>query len=361
MIAIDPAVSVAYILYWVGVFGQSVEYHAHVYHRLGISKQRVSWVNLTHPKPCLNVIFCIQITLRNIMATKLDQALLTDGATVVRNLFDDDKIAKLLELYDYCFEHPSPIALSQIRGEDRSYSDMLNSDPRVRELTEEALEGLPIGEMLSEVWGSEHVWYLTEEIFLKESKTNKNRGVFHQDSSFAPWEGEHWANFWISFDPVPEENGLEILKGTHLGPQYDYVPYDPEDPSNQSKRGKPFWGDKNDPPWPMALDIEGELAKNPRAWEVLKWGVSPGDVVVFHPHVIHGGAPTGPQYPRRRTLSLRFFGDKSRYKPIPPGGVGQTEEMHSERMRLQKERGLKRGMKMKAGDPWRGPQFLQLR
>ena len=39
------------------------------------------------------------------MATKLDQALLTDGATVVRNLFDDDKIAKLLELYDYCFEH----------------------------------------------------------------------------------------------------------------------------------------------------------------------------------------------------------------------------------------------------------------
>ena len=155
------------------------------------------------------------------MATKLDQALLTDGATVVRNLFDDDKIAKLLELYDYCFEHPSPIALSQIRGEDRSYSDMLNSDPRVRELTEEALEGLPIGEMLSEVWGSEHVWYLTEEIFLKESKTNKNRGGFHQDSSFAPWEGEHWANFWISFDPVPEENGLEILKGTHLGPQYE--------------------------------------------------------------------------------------------------------------------------------------------
>jgi ectoine hydroxylase-related dioxygenase (phytanoyl-CoA dioxygenase family) len=295
------------------------------------------------------------------MVPILDKALLTDGATVVRGLLDDATMAELLQLYDYCYEHPSPIALSQERGEDVSYSDMLNSDPRVRELAETALEGLPIGEMLAEVWGSEHVWYLTEEIFLKKSKGNKNRGVFHQDSSFAPWEGEHWANFWISFDPVPKENGLEVLKGTHLGPQYDYVSYDPENPSDQSKRGKPFWGDRNDPPWPAAHDIEGELAKDPTTWEVLMWGVEPGDVVVFHPHTIHGGAPTGPQHPRRRTLSLRFFGDKSYYRPIPPGGVGQTPEMHAERVRLAKERGIKRPTVMKPGDLWRGPQYLQLK
>ena len=109
------------------------------------------------------------------MAPKLDKALLTDGATVVRGLFDPAAIAKLRELYDYCFEHPTPIALSSERGEDRSYTDMLNSDPNVRELTEKALEGQPIGEMLAEVWGSEHVWYLTEEIFLRESKSNKNK------------------------------------------------------------------------------------------------------------------------------------------------------------------------------------------
>lgn len=295
------------------------------------------------------------------MAPKIDKAILTDGATVVRGLFDPAAMAKFLELYDYCFEHPTPIALSSERGEDRSYTDMLNSDPKVRELTENALEGQPIGEMLAEVWGSEHVWYLTEEIFLKESKSNRNRGVFHQDSSLAPWEGEHWANFWISFDPVPKENALEILKGTHLGPQYDYVPYDPQDPNNQSKRGKAFWGDKIYPPWPAAPDIEADLAKDPTSWEVIKWGVEPGDVVVFHPHVIHGGASTGPQYPRRRTLSLRFFGDKSYYKFIPPGGVGQTSEMVAERLRLEKERGIEQPPEMKAGDLWRGPQYLQLK
>ena len=292
---------------------------------------------------------------------KIDKALLTDGATVVRGLLDGPTLAKLLALYDYCFANPTPIALSSVKGEDRSYTDMLNSHPKVRELTEQALENLPIGEMLAEVWDSEHVWYLTEEIFLRESKGNKNRGVFHQDTSLAPWEGEHWANFWISFDPVPDENGLEFLKGTHLGPQYDYVPYDPEDPSNQSKRGKPFWGDKNDPPWQAAPDFEGILANDPTAWDILSWGVEPGDVVVFHPHVVHGGAPTGPTYPRRRTLSLRFFGDKSYFKPIPPGGVGQTEEMHEERIRLENERATEKPLKMQAGDLWRGPQYLQLR
>ena len=292
---------------------------------------------------------------------KIDKALLTDGATVVRGLFDGPTLAKLLALYDYCFANPTPIALSSVKGEDRSYTDMLNSHPKVRELTEQALENLPIGEMLAEVWDSEHVWYLTEEIFLRESKGNKNRGVFHQDTSLAPWDGEHWANFWISFDPVPDDNGLEFLKGTHLGPQYDYVPYDPEDPSNQSKRGKPFWGDKNDPPWQAAPDFEGILVKDPTAWDILSWGVEPGDVVVFHPHVVHGGAPTGPRYPRRRTLSLRFFGDKSYFKPIPPGGVGQTEEMHEERIRLEKERATEKPLKMQAGDLWRGPQYLQLR
>jgi ectoine hydroxylase-related dioxygenase (phytanoyl-CoA dioxygenase family) len=295
------------------------------------------------------------------MTPKLDKALLSDGATVVRGLFDSAAMTHLQELYDYCFEHPSPLALSSERGEDRSYTDMLNSDPKVRELTETALEGQPIGEMLAEVWDSEHVWYLTEEIFLRESKTNKNRGVFHQDSSLAPWEGEHWANFWISFDPVPNENALEILTGTHLGPQYDYVPYDPQDPSNQSKRGEPFWGNQIDPPWPPAPDFEAQLAQDPPAYDVIGWGVEPGDVVVFHPHVIHGGAPTGPRYPRRRTLSLRFFGDKSYYKPIPQGGVLQTPEMVAEQARLLKERGIKQSPEMKAGDPWRGPQYLQLR
>ena len=295
------------------------------------------------------------------MNPKLDKKLLTDGATVIRGLFDTTTMTRLQELYDYCFEHPSPLALSSERGEDKAYTDMLNSEPKVRELTEKALEGQPIGEMLAEVWGSEHVWYLTEEIFLRESTSNKNRGVFHQDSSLAPWEGEHWANFWISFDPVPEENGLEILKGTHLGPQYDYVPYDPQDPSNESKRGKPFWGEQIDPPWPPAPDVEAGLAKDPPSWEMIRWGVEPGDVVIFHPHVIHGGAATGPQHPRRRTLSLRFFGDKSYYKPIPSGGVGQTSEMVEEQAKLEKERGIEQSPEMKGGDLWRGPRYLQLR
>ena len=83
------------------------------------------------------------------MHPKIDKALLSDGATVIRGLFNAETMTRLQELYDYCFEHPSPLALSSETAEDKSYTDMLNSDPKVRELTEKALEGQPIGQMLS--------------------------------------------------------------------------------------------------------------------------------------------------------------------------------------------------------------------
>ena len=74
------------------------------------------------------------------MTPKLDKALVTDGATVVRGLFDDAVMAKLRTLFDYCVEHPSIISTTVERDDGRSFNDMLNSDPMVRELTEKALE-----------------------------------------------------------------------------------------------------------------------------------------------------------------------------------------------------------------------------
>ena len=44
------------------------------------------------------------------------------------------------------------------------------------------------------------------------------------------------------------------------------------------------------------------------------WAVEPGDMVVFHANVLHGGAPTRPGR-RRRTVSLRYFGDDAVFAP----------------------------------------------
>ena len=47
------------------------------------------------------------------------------------------------------------------------------------------------------------VWYFAEEVFLK-SNGKGGRTPWHQDTSYLPWDGMHWANAWISFEAVPK-------------------------------------------------------------------------------------------------------------------------------------------------------------
>ncbi len=68
-------------------------------------------------------------------------------------------------------------------------------------------------------------------------------------------------------------------------------------------------------------------------------------MVLFHPATLHGGAPTRAGQ-RRRTLTLRFFGDKSYYDKRPgPTGPNATG-LHT---------------LLSQGDPFRHPAFLKLR
>merc|ERR1719160_1360621 len=140
------------------------------------------------------------------------------------------------------------------------------------------------------------------------------RSNFHQDTSYIPFEGEHLAGFWITFEPkVPKQNSLEIVSGS------------------QSQRktlfnGSTFhFGDQTRPVYnekvmgeagltlPRMPDVEADREK----YEILSWGLTKGDVVMFHPGCIHGGAPVDADFPERHTLVLRFFGDDCKYRLLP--------------------------------------------
>jgi ectoine hydroxylase-related dioxygenase (phytanoyl-CoA dioxygenase family) len=84
---------------------------------------------------------------------------------------------------------------------------------------------------------------------------------------------------------------------------YDGSRFDPKDDT------APIYGDGSLPRLP---NIEAERSR----WDIVSWAVAPGDVLVFHPGVLHGGAPTHVGT-RRRTLSLRFFGTDAVYALRP--------------------------------------------
>ena len=65
------------------------------------------------------------------------------------------------------------------------------------------------------------------------------------------------------------------------------------------------------PPLPDILNHRGDF-------DLFRYAIDkPGDVVVFHPHTLHGGGPVTPDFPERHTLALRFFGDDCVYSPLP--------------------------------------------
>jgi len=144
---------------------------------------------------------------------------------------------------------------------------------------------------------------------------------------------------------LPKHNAIEVVRGSHLGPQYDGSAYD--DPYNLAK---PLHGGD----WTPLPDIERERKGDPASWDVVSYAYEPGDVVVFHPYCLHGGAPLEAACPERRTSVLRFLGEEAFYKPLGDGRTKIWEGSGDEDVR-DDYRGLKRG------DPLSGGSFLQIR
>jgi ectoine hydroxylase-related dioxygenase (phytanoyl-CoA dioxygenase family) len=155
------------------------------------------------------------------------------------------------------------------------------------------------------------VWFKGEDIFITMGGRG-GRSPWHQDNSYTPVSGPQMLNIWTCFEKIPRKNVLEVVRGSHLGIQYNGTSY-----ADAGNHTTPLWTNTD---WPNLPDIEGERAKDPASWDVLSWDLELGDALVFHSGSLHGGAPVTPDCPDRHTLVYRFFGDKLFYRPLPAGG-----------------------------------------
>lgn len=229
-----------------------------------------------------------------------------DGAVLLKNALNPDQLAKCREAFDWAVENPGPFATQMFSGELKSHVD--NANPLAKDKLDALIQELPFGQIFADLWGSEHVWYYAEEVFLK-SGGKSARTSFHQDTSYLPWAGSHWGNAWITFEPVPKKNALEIVPGSHRGVQYDGTTFtNPDDPTD------PLHGEAFLPRLPA---IDADLAQDPTSHEILSWATEPGDVILLHPHSLHGGAAVDADFPERHTLVFRFFGDDATFRELP--------------------------------------------
>lgn len=226
-----------------------------------------------------------------------------DGIVKLPGAIDMSLVDELRRCFDWAVHHTGP-TLFQVGTEDSDAFSLVDFDNRAnRSMYEKAIARSPFGRIAADLWQSEFVGFLCEEIFWKKGQSAKT--FWHQDTSYWHWGGEHWANFWIPLSAHTAEYALQVVRGSHKGIMYDGTTFNPKNPT------EPLWGDAaNFPPLP---DISADLARDPKSWDVVSYDVAPGDVVVIHPHCLHAGGGTDAKVPERRTLVLRFFGDKSHY------------------------------------------------
>jgi ectoine hydroxylase-related dioxygenase (phytanoyl-CoA dioxygenase family) len=252
-----------------------------------------------------------------------------DGAVHVPGLLDREQLAAALSAYEWSLANPTKIAPKLKRdGTPVFYADSVNS--RVMQGYRDMLETSPIPAACARLWGTEPVWFIYEQVFLKEGG-DVRRTPWHQDGSYIPMDGEDTAVAWITFEPLTKAESLEFVPGSHLGPMYNTSKFDPKDDTIPHDESLPF---------PRLPPIEAEREK----WPTISWAVEPGDVVFFHFRTLHGGAATA-EGKRRRTLTLRFFGEHTHYDPKTAKSLPNMPDMASV---------------LQPGQTMRGPGFLQL-
>jgi ectoine hydroxylase-related dioxygenase (phytanoyl-CoA dioxygenase family) len=260
----------------------------------------------------------------------LNHQLVTDGVVCVRGALDDDSLELAEQAYRWSLDNPTDHHKAEAVADPaagRFYQDFFNPDalPHYRDL----LLRSQIPDVLTCLWDSPDVWFMFEHVFVKEGGESRATS-WHQDSQDLPVEGARFATVWLSFDPIGEGEALEFVRGSHWGVRFAAAAR-----SDAASDGV----------LPPVPDIDAHRER----YDIVSYPTEPGDLLVFHPALLHGGAPTHAGS-RRRTLSMRFFGKDAVYAPRPGnyGKIGPAS-FGAEDLRLD------------PGDPFRHVAFPQVR
>jgi len=249
-----------------------------------------------------------------------------DGVVFVKGLLDAEQLATAQRAFDWSLAHPGPLGGKPYAGTPGEfYQDLCHPNAAFNDAYQAVLTSTPIAPLIARLWGTDQIWFMYEQIFLKEGGEAR-RTPWHQDTSYLAVDGSHLAVVWITFDRCSAEDSLEFVPNSHRGTLYNTSAFTDDDDTTPIYEGLP-----------RLPDIEADRS----AWGISSWAIEPGDAVIFHPSILHGGAPTHAGT-RRRTLSLRYFGPDAVFAKRP----GPHTAPHVP--------GLSR---LQPGEPFRNPAF----
>ena len=256
-----------------------------------------------------------------------------DGVVMLENVLHSEWLL-LLELgLQRVLNNSSQEMHRFFEGEEGEFIETIRNFEVIPEI-KRLIYDSPIADLIGELIESQNLWLYSDEFFIKE-KGNSARTPWHQDTPYWPIQGNQIASAWISLDSLGEDECLEYVAGSHRG-----VIFDGFNPSKVSQDPTlPHYG-RSFPPLP---DIESDRSN----FDIRSWKITPGDIIIAHPSVLHGGGPTS-ALGKRRAITIRIYGDDICYasrpetKPTVPLTPGLS-------------------LSLKDGDPLRSPWYPRIR
>lgn len=247
-----------------------------------------------------------------------------DGVVLLRNLFDTEWLEVLAEAIEQNLRQPSKRTAEYVNdpsGNTHFFYDAC-AVGEVDGYDRLMLES-PMGEAVARVMGSSRAIAFYISVFVRSAGT-LTPSPWHQDQVNWSAAGNDACSCWMSVDPVPSGTVLEFVSGSHRWEtryqRADFLNLHYENDDQAKLASFP--------------DIESHRED----YDIVGWEMEPGDCLVFHGMVAHGGSGNLPPELGRRAVSVQWLGDDARFRIV----AGREDPHISEEL-------LRHGIK--PGDP----------
>ncbi len=232
--------------------------------------------------------------LRKVNKTERDEYQ-TNGVVCLKDMFNEDWIIRLKDAFELAIETPGPYSEEYTpEGNSGRFFTDLNMWQRLDPFREFVFES-PAARIAKQIMGSERVNFFYDQMFIKYQQTREST-PWHQDQPYWAVVGKEVCSVWLPLDPITKDSSLNFILGSHQWSAHN--PHHFGDDSPYEGTGLP-----------ELPDIENNLDH----YEVVSWGVNPGDCLVFQGMIVHGAYGNYSSEFPRRALTTRWCGDDARF------------------------------------------------
>lgn len=260
-----------------------------------------------------------------------------DGATVLRDVVPTEWIEVMRDAIERILNNPGGASVEYTpEGNKGRYLGDFFAWMRDQDF-EAFMKDSPMPALAAQVMKSKSVHFFYDQLLVKEPNTVEPT-PWHQDLPYWPVRGNDILSIWIPFDPAKEETGVVVyIKGSH----------------KWGKMYAPAAFGKNtgfaDIYAKAGFEILPDIEANRDQYEILKWELDPGDVIIHHPLTLHYASGNASLTGRRRGLALRYLGDDANYD-ARPGTFMENPKVQA----------LLPNFKMQDGDKFEGKYFPEV-